>query len=166
MRLLVAAIATIVAVVLELSLVPFVSIGGAHPHPVLILSVVWTIVAGVEPGLLCAFLGGILLDLLAPRPLGATAFALLIAAGGGAVFARALVRVRPLTPAFAVPIWSLVYSLVLLGALSLLGTPIVVTAPVGPLLGGVVYDGLLGLLVGPLAVSIRDRRVAEERVDW
>lgn len=166
MRLLLAAIGTTIAALLELSLVPHVSIGAVHPHPVLIVTVIWTIVAGLEPGLVCAFLGGLLLDLLAPRPLGSTAFALLIAAGGSAATARALVRVRPLTPVFAVPIWSLVYSLVLYGALTLLGTPISVPDPVGPLLPGVIYDGLLGLLVGPLAVSIRDRRVAEERVDW
>lgn len=166
MRLLLAAIGTTLAAVLELSLVPYVSIGEAHPHPVLVLTVIWVIVAGIEPGLVCAFLGGLVLDLLAPRPLGSTVFSLLIAAGGAALFARALVRVRPLTPVFAVPISSLVYSLVLLGALSLLGTTVLPADPVRPLLWGVVYDGVLGLLMGPLAVSIRDRRVAEERVDW
>ena len=166
MRLLLAAIGTTLAAVVELSLVPYISIGDVHPHPVLVLTVIWAIVAGIEPGLVCAFIGGLVLDLLAPRPLGSTVFALLIATGGAAVFARALVRVRPLTPVFAVPISSAVYSLVLLGALSLLGTTILVSDPVGPLFWGVVYDGVLGLLVGPLAVSIRDRRVAEERVDW
>ena len=166
MRLLLAAIGATVAAVLELSLVPYVSVGAAHPHPVLVLTVIWTIVAGIEPGLVCAFLGGLLLDFLAPRPLGSSAFSLLVAAGGAAVFARSLVRVRPLTPVVAVPILSLAYSLVLLGALTMLGTPVVVPDPVGPLLPGVVYDGVLGLLIGPLAVSIRDRRVAEERVDW
>ena len=166
MRLLLAAIGTTLAAVLELSLVPYISIGDAHPHPVLVLTVIWVIVAGIEPGLVCAFLGGLVLDLLAPRPLGSTVFALLIAAGGAALFARALVRVRPLTPVFAVPISSLVYSLVLLGALSLLGATVFPADPVRPLLWGVVYDGVLGLLVGPLAVSIRDRRVAEERMDW
>ena len=166
MRLLFAAIGTTLAAVIELSLVPYLSIAGAHPHPVLVLTVIWTIVAGIEPGLVCAFLGGLVLDTLAGRPLGSTAFALLVAAGGAAAFARALVRVRPLSPVFAVPILSLAYSLVLVGALTLLGTPLVVPDSVGPLLPGVVYDAVLGLLLGPLAVSIRDRRAAEERVDW
>ena len=166
MRLLFAAIGTTLAAVIELSLVPYLSIAGAHPHPVLVLTVIWTIVAGIEPGLVCAFLGGVMLDILAPRPLGSTAFALLVAAGGAAAFARALVRVRPLSPVFAVPILSLAYSVVLVGALTLLGTSLVIPDPVGPLLPGVVYDSVLGLLVGPLAVSIRDRRAAEERVDW
>ena len=145
MRLLLAAIGTTLAAVIELSLAPYLSVAGAHPHPVLVLTVIWTIVAGIEPGLVCAFLGGLVLDLLAPRPLGSTAFALLIAAG--------------------VIVSSVIYSLVLVGALTLMGV-LLVQDPVGPLLPGVVYDGVLGLLVGPLAVSIRDRRVAEERVDW
>ena len=166
MRFLLAAIGTTLAAVVELSLVPYLAIGDVHPHPVLVLTVIWTIVAGIEPGRVCAFLGGLMLDLLAPRPLGSTAFALLIAAGGAAAFARVLVRIRPLTPVFAVPLLSLVFSLVLIGVLTLLGTTTAVADPVWPLLRGVVYDGILGLLVGPLAVSIRDRRVAEERVDW
>jgi rod shape-determining protein MreD len=166
MRLLLAAAGATVAAVLELSLIPSLGSGSVHPHPVLVVVVIWTIVGGLEPGLVCAFLGGLLLDLLAPRPLGSSAFALLLAAGGAAAFARVLVRVRPITPVIAVPLLSLVYSLVLLGLLTVLGTPLIVPDPVGPLLPGVVYDGVLGLLAGPLAVSIRDRRAAEERVDW
>jgi hypothetical protein len=31
---------------------------------------------------------------------------------------------------------------------------------------GAAYDAVLGMLFGPLAVSIRDRRNLEERMDW
>jgi hypothetical protein len=31
---------------------------------------------------------------------------------------------------------------------------------------GAAYDAVLGVLFGPLIVSIRDRRGLEERVDW
>jgi hypothetical protein len=38
--------------------------------------------------------------------------------------------------------------------------------PVGLLLPGVIYDGLLGMFLGPIAVLLHDRRAATERVDW
>lgn len=166
MRLLLAAIGAMAAAVLELSLLPYVGVGDARPHPVLVLVVVWTIVGGLESGLACAFIGGLLLDLLALRPLGSSAFALIVAAGGAALFARTLVRVRAISPVVAVPVLSLAYSLALLGALTALGVTSAVEDPIGLLLPGVLYDGVLGVVVGPLAVAVRDRRAAEERVDW
>ncbi len=166
MRFLLAAIAATVASVIELSLLPYLRIADVHPHPVLVLVVVWTIVGGLDSGLAVAFVGGLALDLLAPRPLGMSAFALLVAAGLAAVFARLLVRVRPLTPVIAVPGLSFAYSLILLASMGILGPPIPVADPAGALIPGVVYDGVLGLVVGPLAVSIRDRRAADDRVDW
>jgi hypothetical protein len=43
---------------------------------------------------------------------------------------------------------------------------IAVADPIGRFISGAIYDGVLGLLIGPLAISIHDRRAAVERVDW
>ena len=55
--------------------------GDAQPHLVFVLAVIWTVAAGLDSGLVWAFVGGIALDVLAQRPLGHSAFALLIAVG-------------------------------------------------------------------------------------
>ena len=34
------------------------------------------------------------------------------------------------------------------------------------ILPGAIYDTVLAALIGPLAISIHDRRVQTERVDW
>ncbi len=52
---------------------------------------------------------------------------------------------------------------VLLGSLV---APIPVDDPIAVLMPGVVYDGVLAALVGPLAVALHDRNVETERVDW
>jgi hypothetical protein len=36
----------------------------------------------------------------------------------------------------------------------------------GLLLPGAIYDAILGMFIGPLAVMLHDRRAATERVDW
>jgi len=44
--------------------------------------------------------------------------------------------------------------------------PGAVADPIGLFIPGAIYDGLIGLLVGPLAVSIHDRRAVVERLEW
>jgi hypothetical protein len=52
---------------------------------------------------------------------------------------------------------------VLLGAL---GSSVTSNDPVGTLAPGVVYDTLIAVIVGPLAVALHDRRAVDERADW
>jgi rod shape-determining protein MreD len=124
------------------------------------------VASGIEGGLVWAFVGGLVLDVLAQRPIGSTAFALLVAAGGAAVLARFLSRLRPLVPILAVAVLSLVYSMTLFVLLGALGTPIPDADPVATLLPGVAYDTVLAIVAGPLVVAIHDRVVETERVDW
>lgn len=166
MSILLAVLGATAAALVELSLVPYLGIADAHPHPVLVVAVIWTLASGLDRGLPVAFAGGLVLDLLAGRPLGMTALALLAVVGMAAALGRWLYRVRPIAPVLAVPALSLVYSLLLFGIHSAVRAPLDVADPVGVLLPGVAYDALLGLLVGPLALSIHDRRAAEGRVDW
>jgi hypothetical protein len=51
-------------------------------------------------------------------------------------------------------------------AFNALRTPIPVADPIGMLLPSVVYDTILAALIGPLAISIHDRRTESERLDW
>ena len=94
MTLLLAAVGAVVTALIELSVVPYLRIGDAQPHPVLVLGVIVAIAVGVEAGLAWAFVGGIALDVLAQRPLGSTAFALLVCIGGASILARSFARAR------------------------------------------------------------------------
>jgi rod shape-determining protein MreD len=166
MTLVLAAVGAVVAGLLELTVAPHLAVNGAQPHLVLVLGVIWTVAAGLESGLVWAFAGGLLLDVLAPRPLGSSAFALLLALGVAYVGARALSRMRPLAPIPLVFVLTIVNSLVLLVVLGALGAPIPVPEPVRTLLPGAIYDTVLAAALGPLIVSLRDRYRDEERVDW
>ena len=88
-----------------------------------------------------------MLDSLAARPLGVSAFALVVSIGAAVAIARLFVRIRPLAPVIAVPIVSLVYSMILFGLNSAIRPPIVVGDPVAVLMPGAAYDAVLGLLL-------------------
>ncbi|HET9680649.1 MAG TPA: rod shape-determining protein MreD [Candidatus Limnocylindrales bacterium] len=167
MSLLLSAIGATVAAVLDVSLSSrYLTIGNAVPHLVLVVGVIWAIAAGIERGIAWAFMGGLVLDALLGRPLGSSAFALLVAVGGAKLISQPLVRLRLLAPVVAVPILSVVYS-VLIVVLSSTGRPGAgLGDPLGAFLPSAIYDGVLGLLLGPLIVSAHDRRLAVERVDW
>ena len=166
MSLLLAAVGATVAALLELSVGPYLRVATSQPHLVLVFGVVVTVALGIEAGLAWGFVGGLVLDVLAQRPLGSTAFALLLCVGGAHVLGRLVSRLRPIVPIPATFILSVLYSMTLFLAFNALRATIPVADPAGAILPGAVYDAVLAALVGPLAVSIHDRRVAEERVDW
>ena len=166
MTLLLAAVGATVMALLELTVGPYLRIGTAQPHLVLVVGIVVTVAIGFEAGLVWAFVGGLVLDVLAQRPLGSTAFALLLCVGATAVLGRLLSHLRPLVPILATLLLSLFYSMTLLVTFNALQTPITIADPIRVLLPGVVYDTVLAALIGPLAISIHDRRIESERVDW
>lgn len=166
MDVLFAAIGATLVAVLEIGLDRFIAIGSAHPHPVLVLGVVWTIVVGIDSGIVWAFIGGVVLDVLTGRPFGASSIALLLAVGGAYVFSRSLFRLRALAPVIATPVLSLAYSLALFVLTSGARQAVAAGVNADVLIPGALYDTVLAVLLGPLAVSVHDRRLAEERLEW
>ena len=163
MTLLGAAIAATVAALFESTVTQYLRVGDAQPHLVFVLTVVATVAAGLDTGLVWAFVGGIALDTLGPRPLGTTAFALLITVGLTSVLARSLVRIRPIVAIIATALLSLVYSMTLAFLFSMLRPAAALPDPLRLLLPSVPYDVIAAVVIGPLVVSIHDRMVDEER---
>jgi rod shape-determining protein MreD len=64
-------------VLIQAALLARVRIFGAQPDLLLVIVVCWSLLAGVTQGLAIAFTGGILLDIVAGLPVGASALALM-----------------------------------------------------------------------------------------
>ena len=96
MSLVLAAVGAAVAALIQATVLPFAAAGGGGLDLVLVIAVVWTMALGLEGGLVWAFLGGLVIDVLLMRPLGLTAFIDLLAVGAawviGRLFARASIR--------------------------------------------------------------------------
>jgi len=166
MSLTLAAVGAVGAALFDTSIAPYLRIGGAQPDLVLVFAVIWTIVVGFEGGLMWAFVGGLLIDLLAPRPLGSTAFALLLTVGTVAVAARFTSRGRYVRPVVGVLFGSLMYtSLYLLITRSLRG-PMPLADGIAEIVPTAIVDTILAVLIGPLVVRLHARRGDRERLDW
>ena len=166
MTLLLAAVGATVTALLELSVGPYLRIGTAEPHLVLVLGIVVTVAIGLEAGLVWAFVGGLALDVITQRPLGSTSFALLLCVAATSVLADVLIRIRPVVPIIATLVLSVLYSMIHFVALNALVAPIPVTDPISLILPSTIYDTVLAALIGPLAIAIHDRRADVERMDW
>ena len=166
MRLTLAAAGAVIAALLQLTIVPYLRIGDAQPELVLVFAVVATTAGTVEAGLISAFIGGLMIDALAPRPLGMTAFMLVLSVGVTAVLARAFDRVRYVVPIVAVFLTSLMSSALYVALYSALREPITVADPVRVMLPTAVYSAAVAAVVGPLAIAIRQRTAERERVAW
>jgi rod shape-determining protein MreD len=128
--------------------------------------VIWAIAAGIDRGITWAFVGGLVLDSLLGRPLGGSSVALLLAVGGATLVARPFPRLRLIVPVVAVPILSLVYSMLLLGLTIAVQPGYTFPDPIGSFLPDAIYDAVIGMFVGPLAITLRDRHTVVERAEW
>ena len=164
--LLLAAVGATLTALTELTVGPYVRVGAAQPHLVLVLGIVVTAAFGLEAGLVWAFVGGLAIDVLAQRPLGSTAFALLLCLGATDVLGRTLVRVRPLVPVVATVLLTVTYAVILFVTLNALENPLPVKDPISLITPGAVYDVMLAALIGPAVIWIHDRHVDRERLDW
>lgn len=166
MSLTLAAVGAVVAALLQSTIVPYLTIGGAQPDLVLVYAVLVTVVVGIDHGLAAAFLGGLIIDVLAPRPLGSTAFVLLIAVGGAAVIGRLFTRGRALAAIVAVFLMSVVSPLLFLVVYGALRGPIPAPEPLMTVIPDAIYNTVLAALVGPLAVYAHRRYFEQDRIDW
>lgn len=167
MSLAVAAIGAVVAALLELTLVPYLKIGGTQPDLVLVLAVAWALVAGLEGGLVWAFVGGLMLDVLAARPLGSTAFVLLLCVGAATALGHLLEPARLAAPALVTAIVALLYVGLFLVTYSAIRGPVPASESLATLVPRVIFDTVLGGLIGGVALRLRARRATDrERLDW
>jgi rod shape-determining protein MreD len=166
MTLAVAAFGAVVAALLELTIVPYLQIGGVQPDLVLVVAIVWTMAVGLESGLVWAFVGGLMIDVLAARPLGSTAFSLLVCVGAAVVLRRVLDPLRLLGPAVATLLLAGLYSVLVVVTYSALRNPLPVADLPAVIASRSLYDGVLGGLVGGGVLWWRNRRAERERLDW
>jgi rod shape-determining protein MreD len=166
MHYIIAAAVAVVAALAEFTIVPYLKIGDATLDLTLVIGVIWAIAGGLEVGLAFAFVGGIVLDTLGQRPLGSTAFALLVAVGIASLIGGALTRIRIVAPVVATVVASPVYQLLLLFATTVLTVAPFTQAALATVLPSTVYDTVVAAIFGPLVMAIVLRRQAQERMDW
>lgn len=161
-----AALAALLAALLETSVTSEIPIAGATADLVLVCAIAAVLAMGVIDGLVAAFLGGLLVDLLVPgRPLGAATFTLVLMTGLAAASGSILGSNRRLSLAALAFALTVAYEIVLTLVLVLTEN-----APLSMSPGSIIVAGVMSaILVVPIAAifSLLERRFGPaERAPW
>lgn len=161
-----AALITLIAALLETTVLPELPIAGATADLVLVCAATATIVLGIEDGLVAAFLGGLLTDMLIPdRPLGAATFSLLLVLGVAIAVARlAGPNRRLLAVGVTVILTPLFHVLLMLMLVATENAPMAFDPAV--ILVAAFMNGLIAFPIATLFGAVEHRFGAAERVDW
>ena len=151
--------AMLVAALVQVTWAPRLTVFGAFPNLVLVLVVLVTWTRGQRTGLAWACIGGLLLDLAAPGPLGPHALALLAGAYLVGFWVRNVDRASLAHAGIATAVCTALYSLALVGADDLLDLPLPPLNVAAQLAGAAaIYNAVL--LVPILALSLQRKPVA------
>jgi len=161
-----AALVTLIAALLETTVLPEIPVAGATADLVLVCAATATVVLGVEDGIIAAFLGGLLVDMLIPaRPLGAATLSLLLVLSIAVIVARlAGPSRRWLAVALTVILTPIFHALLAVVLVATEQAPLAFDPAV--ILVGAFMNGLLAFPIAGLFGAIERRFGAVERVDW
>jgi rod shape-determining protein MreD len=154
-----------VAGIVHAGLSPVIVVGGVKPNLLLAAVVLMTVSFGFRAGILWAFVGGLVANLLVPQPLGSVPLTLLLVAalvaGGQRVFGR-LVWVYPVVAAFTA---SVVHDAATISLLELIGEPLRIGLPFDLILPAAVLNAaIVGLALYP--ARLLARRVVTDESAW
>lgn len=166
MSLPVAAVGAVVTALLETSVLPEVSIAGIKPDLVLVLAVVIAMAVGFEESIVWALIGGLLLDVLSGRPLGATALGLLLVTGMAALIARFTGTPRALTIGFATFCLAWLFLTLMLVILAATAGTAIARLPVEAFVVLALLDGAVAIVAVVALRALVRRFGSAERVDW
>lgn len=114
----------LVATLVQVTWAPHLQVYGAFPNLVLAAAVCITWLSGPRAGLVWACVGGLLLDLTAPGPVGPHAIALVVGAYVVGFWVRNVSDASVVQPALAATAASALYSLILIATDDTVGLPV------------------------------------------
>jgi len=151
---------------LQSTALPGLTILGVSPELMLLTVLAWSLLRGVEEGLLWAFLGGLALDLFSGGPLGASTLALLAASVSTGLTQGAVTRSSFLLPMGAALAGTLLYQIIFLLVIQF-------TRGHVPWTDSLLRVTLPSLAVNTLAMPVvfralawLDRKTGREQIGW
>ncbi len=161
----VAAVAALLAALMETSVLSELSIAGAKPDLVFVLAIVVAMVVGFDGSIVLALVGGLVIDALTGRPLGATALALLVVTGMAALISRLARSPRSVTVGIAAFALSWPFQAILAAILGVTAGIGVATLPLQPFLVIALMNSVLAVVAVHVTRGLY-RRFGSESLEW
>ncbi len=160
-----AAVCAGIAALLEATTASRYQVAGSSLELLLVFAVAITVVFGFEEGMAWAFVGGLMADFLALRPLGSTLFELLVVVGLTDVSVPLLARARYPGCIMAVFVLTPIYLVVADAVANLLQPPAPTLHPSALVIAALV-NAIVAAIVTPPVIGLKRRAEQRERVLW
>lgn len=155
------------AAILEHSVLTQLQVGGVKPDLVYSLGIAAAMVLGFGEGMVWAFVGGLMLDMLLPeRPIGSTSLALLIVFGVALLVARATHPPRLSIIALTTFLLSFMYQALSLILLALTAGVAISGVPFFSFLAIAILDAAIAVIAAAIMRALVLRFGPAERADW
>ncbi|MDQ3408251.1 MAG: rod shape-determining protein MreD [Chloroflexota bacterium] len=162
----VAVVTASLAALLETSVLSELSIAGAKPDLVFVLAIVFAMVVGFDEAIALALVGGLLIDALSGRPLGATALAMLVVTGISALISRLARSPRSVTVGIATFVLSWPFQALLLAILGITAGIGMAPIPVQAFLVIAMMNSLMALAAAHVTQALYRRFGGVEGLEW
>ncbi|MEP7285688.1 MAG: rod shape-determining protein MreD [Chloroflexota bacterium] len=154
----------LIAVILQSTVIPEIRIAGGGPDLILMMVLSWTMLAGLEEGIIWAIVGGVLQDLVTSAPTGTTALALVVVVFLSDLVLGPVSRNNIIFPPIIIAAGTAIFQLVLAILLTVLGHTVSIsytlsTITVPTLLFNVVLILPIFRIMGIIFRMSRPRRV-------
>jgi rod shape-determining protein MreD len=167
MGLLSTAVGAVVAAILEVSVLAQLQLAGVRPDLVLAVGIGVAMTMGFDAGIVWAFVGGLLLDVMLPeRPIGSTTLAMLVAVGLSLLVARVVETPRLVVIGATAFVITFVYEALVMAILALASGVEMGTPALGTWAIVAVTSGLIAATTAWVIRSLLLRFGTFERVDW
>ncbi len=132
---------------------------------VLLLVVSWSMLRGIEEGIVWAIVGGVGLDVFSAAPFGTMTIAMAATAYGVSQISRSLLRTNPLLPIAVTPFATVIFNFVMAALLEGFGWqinwPQTLTEVIGPLC---IINSAVMVVVFAMLHGVNDR--LEREISW
>jgi rod shape-determining protein MreD len=135
----------ILLAIAQASVLPAFPLFGVAPALWLVVAVAWSLLRGMREGLIVAFVGGLVIDLLSTAPLGITSLSLMLAIAIVTFLQRHLPKNQTLVPALLMALATIIFWMVYLFILRLIMPAII---------GGQEFLGITELRAGGARNSV------------
>jgi rod shape-determining protein MreD len=133
--------------VFQSTLLPHLRIWGVFPNLMLVVVVSWSLLRGADQGLVWAFVGGALIDVLSGGPMGVATLSLMAVAFLAGIGEVNIFRTHVALPLAAVLLSTLLYGLLILLALQLTGQTVDWT---GSMMSAILPSAVVNTLLTPV----------------
>jgi rod shape-determining protein MreD len=154
------------ATLIQITLLPHLTLFGVHPELVFLLAVAWSLLRGVEEGILWGFVGGVALDIYSTAPFGVFTLALLFVCFVSGLGESAIFRHNLLLPMLATALTTLLYHSAVLVLMQAMGRPVHWSSD---FLRVILPSALLNTLVMPFVYQLArqlNRWVGPREIRW